>query len=313
MRMTGLHCLQIGGTARRLLVPGARGCVLAGFSRAAYLRTEQGECLWLAAQGVPRHTRALCVAGPLPRLAAGTAFSVAGRRMAVGGDLAVDFAGAATWSAPPVVGATPPAAGDMRGRLERAFAACPDPSTARGLGRLIPGILALAHGERGGAPAAGPILALAWPAVRAIAVACLSRDPGTLWREAAALVGLGEGLTPSGDDLLGGLMFSLHTVRQLCPDLAPDPAAQARFLAAAEGRTHPISYALLRDLAAGQAAEPLHAWMRGVVHGAPAACMRALARDVIGIGHTSGWDLLAGALTGLLPAFPCAPAEAGVR
>ena len=82
--MTDLRSQQMGDVARRLLRPGTRGRVLAGFSRAAYLETEEAALTWLADQTAPMHARAVSIAGPLPRLAVGMAFMVIGSRIVIG-------------------------------------------------------------------------------------------------------------------------------------------------------------------------------------------------------------------------------------
>jgi hypothetical protein len=101
--------------------------------------------------------------------------------------------------------------------------------------------------------------------------------------EAETLVGLGPGLTPSGDDYLGGMMVALHA-------LARDQRAQVLWrwlqprLAA---RTGPISAAHLAAAAEGEAHEALH---RVLQDPSPAAFAALSA-----VGHCSGWDALAGA------------------
>ncbi len=307
--MTYLRCREVGATARGLLIPGAGGRVLAGFSQAAYLATEQDELFWLADEGAPRHARAVLVARSLPRLGAGAAFDVADDHIIIDRGLQVDLRTATTWSMPPINAATS-SRGEIAARLQRALAGL-DLTLARGLGQLMPGTLALARGEQGAVPDGDPILERAWPAVRAMGQALLARDAAVLWREAEALVGLGEGLTPSGDDFLGGMLFALYTLERLYPETGLGLGAQGRFVASVEGRTHPISYVLLWDMAGGQAVEPLAAWVGAVCAGQPPERIRQLALELTCIGHSTGWDLLAGALAGLL-LTPCAlPAGPG--
>jgi Protein of unknown function (DUF2877) len=69
-------------------------------------------------------------------------------------------------------------------------------------------------------------------------------------------------------------------------------------VAAAPARTHPISAALLTDLADGLGWAPLHDLVAALATGdAPAA--EVAARTLVRLGHTSGWDLLAGVTAGL--------------
>ena len=99
---------------------------------------------------------------------------------------------------------------------------------------------------------------------------------------AAALIGLGPGLTPSGDDYFGGMLVALRALarnaqadalwRWLQPQLAAGTSA--------------LSAAHLEAAAAGEAHE--------IVHQVLADPRQAQRLD--GIGHCSGWDAFAGAV-----------------
>jgi len=102
------------------------------------------------------------------------------------------------------------------------------------------------------------------------------------------LLGLGPGLTPSGDDLLGGTLITLRAI---------DAQAAGRLAAALRphlaSRTTPISAAHLEAAMAGWGCDRFHTLLEQILAGDTAAvpaCARALAR----VGHCSGWDMLAG-------------------
>jgi hypothetical protein len=99
--------------------------------------------------------------------------------------------------------------------------------------------------------------------------------------EAQALIGLGPGLTPSGDDYLGGMLVALHA-------LGREPQARAlwRWLQPRLSRTSPISAAHLEAASAGEAHETLH----------DALADPSLVSHLRKLGHCSGWDGLAGAV-----------------
>jgi hypothetical protein len=101
------------------------------------------------------------------------------------------------------------------------------------------------------------------------------------------LVGLGHGLTPSGDDFLAGALAALDAL-----DQTNMHAALARAVIAAADRTTPLSATFLRAAAAGHVGESLHAMIAAVLTGDGDAALATARR----IGHTSGWDTLAGAL-----------------
>lgn len=101
----------------------------------------------------------------------------------------------------------------------------------------------------------------------------------TLDAEAEMLIGLGPGLTPSGDDFLGGVLVALNHLER-----ASQARALWRWLEARLARTSDISAAHLAAAAAGEAHEALHAVLAG-----------DLALEKLdAVGHTSGWDALAG-------------------
>ncbi len=81
-----------------MLTPGACGRVLAGFSRAAYLVTEQEELFWLASENAPMHLRGVRIAGPFPKLAARQKFFSDGKCIRITPDFKVDFGDASTWT-----------------------------------------------------------------------------------------------------------------------------------------------------------------------------------------------------------------------
>lgn len=118
-------------------------------------------------------------------------------------------------------------------------------------------------------------------------------------REAArvhgrALLGLGPGLTPSGDDFLLGLFAVLHIdgspcarFRGLCTDIVED----------LEHRTNEISAAALTAAAQGRVRETIDTLLSALMTGDEATVRRALDR-VLRIGSTSGRDIVSGIVAG---------------
>ena len=106
---------------------------------------------------------------------------------------------------------------------------------------------------------------------------------------ARRLVGLGPGLTPSGDDFWCGVMIALHALGHfgISEKIAGAILSQAR------DRTNKISRAHLECAAAGQGAQALHETV-SAMGVADEACLRSALRAMSKIGHTSGWDSLAG-------------------
>jgi hypothetical protein len=133
-----------------------------------------------------------------------------------------------------------------------------------------------------------------------MASACLEHQPTRIPEIADRLIGLGEGLTPSGDDFLGGMFFAFHQLQAAYPE-----SAIADFRLHPESyrtRTHQISYTLLNDLAHGYAVAPLHHLVNGLLMGEPFETIYLYVTQLTSIGHSTGWDLLTGLLVGLLAA-----------
>lgn len=118
--------------------------------------------------------------------------------------------------------------------------------------------------------------------------------------DARTLIGLGEGLTPAGDDFVGGWLFAAYHLHAAYPQAARwDQRAVDDLLTYARARTNVISCALLGDHARGQSIEPLHAWLVAWLHGAAAREIRTRAQRVRALGSSTGKNLLAGALAAL--------------
>jgi hypothetical protein len=114
--------------------------------------------------------------------------------------------------------------------------------------------------------------------------------------EAAArrVLGLGHGLTPSGDDFLGAIAFTLHHAPR--PAWRAElPAALARLREHARGATNPISAALLDDLIDGASYAALHD-MLAVLQGHALPEIEAATQALLRVGASSGADMLSGLL-----------------
>jgi len=109
-----------------------------------------------------------------------------------------------------------------------------------------------------------------------------------LANEAAQLIGLGPGLTPSGDDYLGGVLIALRWLGR-----GAHAESLWRWLEPRLGRTGVISAAHLAAAAGGEAHEALHEVMDNLAAWQAPDLHPSLAR-LDAVGHTSGWDALAG-------------------
>jgi uncharacterized protein DUF2877 len=120
----------------------------------------------------------------------------------------------------------------------------------------------------------------------------LSDGCNPAWPDAVhGLIGLGPGLTPAGDDCLVGALALLDALGE-CNAYA----ALARTLADVPPTlTSPLSHCFLRAAAARHVGESLHRAVSSIITGNAGAAVAALRT----IGHSSGWDMLAGIATAL--------------
>ena len=107
--------------------------------------------------------------------------------------------------------------------------------------------------------------------------------------EAQMLIGLGPGLTPSGDDYLGGVLIALNQLQR-----KPQALGLWRWLEPRLKRTSGISAGHLAAAAAGEGHEALHACLEALCS-RNADWPQTLAQ-LANVGHVSGWDSLAGAV-----------------
>lgn len=140
-------------------------------------------------------------------------------------------------------------------------------------------------------------LQLAATRLDAVRHALQVNDPVAFERAALRVLGLGPGLTPSGDDFIGGIFFALHHAPR-SQWRATLPAVQARFRTAAASATNVISAALLDDLMDGHSHQALHDLL-AALHAEDPARIQAATTALLRIGASSGADMLCGVLLAL--------------
>jgi hypothetical protein len=138
---------------------------------------------------------------------------------------------------------------------------------------------------------------MALPRVACLAVGVLGTDQPKIDWGVRGLVGLGPGLTPSGDDLLGGMMIALMAT---AGGRAPAANCLRRSILrhAGDGTTL-ISAALLAEAAAGAGSDGVHRLLGSLLQARDTPSPLGHALDVAAVGHTSGWDCLAGLVLGI--------------
>ncbi len=109
------------------------------------------------------------------------------------------------------------------------------------------------------------------------------------------VVGLGDGLTPSGDDLFVGLLSVLHATGHL-EAVLPSTVHQ-QFLQEVMARTSDLSTEFIRCAVEGDFAEPIALLVRSLF--APELQgWQSKARSLAAVGHNSGIDAMVGIVLG---------------
>ncbi len=146
-----------------------------------------------------------------------------------------------------------------------------------------------------------PLLRMALPNLRLLALASWRQDTADVEDATRGLAGLGPGLTPSGDDALGGFAAVMAL---LSPQLSTDSASRKHIAttiaAVAKPRTTALSAVLLAHAVRGEVAEHLGTLLLTLT--LPAEASEAVlnaADSVLAFGASSGGDTLLGMLLGL--------------
>ena len=279
---------RIGRASRECFARGGRGSVLAVFHRSFYVEFDDGALACVGPGGMG--------AGPINALAElpdgldwqasgmvpGAPAHVDGRCLRIGFLFEFGFASAVDWL--PIRPAPGWSRQSMAAGLSELRRAAESYDLSQGFARLVAtdppiGDILIERGQAGAA------------ALRTWLTATADRD-GVPAAEARELIGLGPGLTPSGDDLIGGALIALGALGR--DDLRAALAEWA--LPIARMRTGKISFAHLSRAADGEGAAALHEAIAGVAANDARAITAAIA-GLDRIGHSSGWDALAGAVT----------------
>ena len=292
VRGSAIVVREIGFDAARALTGGGTGRVAAVFARAIYLRTPRG---WACAGPPGLGGGPLNLLCDLPDamdwaargLRPGAAIGIGEKAIDLGRGLVLALDGARIWQPVPSGPWSRESLGKGLRALDRLTAGA---LPTAGLATFLRPDAVAASAE---ARKAAPNVAILYAWLRGTPESNAS-PPQSVLEAATRLLGLGPGLTPSGDDFLGGLLIALRLLNR--------GALSARLWtgleAAAARRSLELSVAHLRAAAAGRGSAALHAALNALVTGRADDLPAELER-IEEIGHTSGWDALAGAVTAL--------------
>ena len=126
----------------------------------------------------------------------------------------------------------------------------------------------------------------------------LTPGQGELPARLAGLLGLGAGLTPSGDDFLCGWLLARHSLRGVLPASGEGEIPLTGLVELARARTTALSASLMACAAEGQADERLIQALAWLLSGAGAA--DKISEALHTYGSASGSDALSGMLASLI-------------
>ena len=285
--------------------------VVAVFRRSCYARVDDSSIMCIAHRNIEDGPLTMRVAFPSRCDMADLGIRVGARVRSENGDLLLGddvllrTSSAALWR-PPVI--------DKRasrniiltrlGQLE-SFVAGNAPYD--GLARLGRDAEPLANGGPVDSAKDSQLVNLALPALTSLVCGTWEREANGIEAGVKGLIGLGPGLTPSGDDLLAGFVVALSVLA--CTSKLEEHHRRLMYLDGrvrsvrgsisrhAEEGTTEISAALLSQAAKGAASSSVHSLVRAIV--APVGDdVLGAATALVNHGHTSGWDCLAGILLG---------------
>jgi len=295
-----LPAQELGTEARRIVSrKGSAGKILASLSGGVYFLTDDQEIFWVYPDSSPMHRRCIRTAF-LPescRFQPEQRFRI--EPCLIRGDsFGVDLRGAKEWN--PLLPEQVLPAASVKGNCEQLIKFLRCLNSRSGLSPLIPSLW-LQGNQEFELSRATDIFFKIFPAIFEIAQACRERDLSGILEKGRGLIGLGPGLTPSGDDFMGGLLFSVSLLQKLYPEaFSRDPDRLTEFLTRAQSQTHPLSYVFLSDLASGHAPAPLGEIINFLLQGRDFERALSAAGQLLRFGHSTGGDMLAGMMAGML-------------
>ena len=114
-----------------------------------------------------------------------------------------------------------------------------------------------------------------------------------------SMIGLGGGLTPSGDDILVGYLAGLWSTTLDRPDRIRFVFSLGEAVIGLSDRTNAISSTYLYHSARGQVSSRLAELTAAICGGEAEDSILPVAESAMQVGHTSGMDAVTGLLIGL--------------
>ncbi|SHN87019.1 DUF2877 domain-containing protein [Desulfitobacterium chlororespirans] len=174
-----------------------------------------------------------------------------------------------------------------------------------GLAKLFPHLTALVQGTFALPRSADPVVLLAGQSINCLVKGIYSLDRTIIEEGTCSLIGLGPGLTPSGDDFLAGLLLSLAAAQRAfsVSSAALLPLAHKALsdiiVKHSPGLTNEISSQMLCLASQGTGSELMENMVCALYYGlSPKITPARAAQELCSVGASSGFDQLLGILLG---------------
>ena len=293
MKPTVDQATRIGAKVKACLaLKGTAWTVLASVRGAIYIHRDPNELLWITDRKSTMHGRAIEI-GKLPSSMppAGSSCRIDQGILSIGHSMLVELKNASVWE-PRWPAISTRQSRDASPDLGMVLAQVARTSPPQGgFARLLPALRTTGTVNR---------LEAEMAAVAREAIGLCQQVPSAkglldVLDRCRGLIGLGAGLTPSGDDFLAAYLFTLRANEivnkvNLCIDWQQVRA----WLQRESIRTNAISSTLMLDCASGFAAAPLHEFVTSTLRNDEIDEVVFRACQLSRIGHSSGWDMLVG-------------------
>jgi hypothetical protein len=170
-----------------------------------------------------------------------------------------------------------------------------------GLSQLLPHLESLLNGTYLPTAHTEPVTFLAGQAINVLLPALYTKDITRIRNAASSLIGLGPGLTPSGDDYLAGLLLSLTACSKVLtsPFKLVQKDLSNTVIESAPGLTNDISRQMLIFAAKGTGSELMENMVLALFCAAQNQnSVIQAAADLSTVGASSGFDQLLGIMSG---------------
>jgi hypothetical protein len=238
----------------------------------------------------------------VPKFPASTEYATIPGQIIFSNGFKVDLTGTSTWQETTLDGTGLLPVPKIYTKAEEIYLSL-SKTSSKGLGTLIPSLMKKMNGPvlKTSLENQDPFIHRAATYIHKIALESESKKFDAVLKAADSLVGFGNGLTPSGDDFLGGMFYTLHLIGKIYPDqIQFDPSLVNTFMEANKAKTNRISFALMQDMSMGYGLAPLHEFVNSMLTNQPNDRIVTSALELAKVGNSTGWDILTGVLAGLI-------------